>query len=71
MQSLVNAVEKVGYVPELFKSVEAVNYHQKYKLFANVNAYFAWNLAGKRNEIWGLSFKSNTDDIRDALSRLR
>lgn len=70
VQALVRTAEKVGYTPELLKSVEAVNGRQKEKLFTHVNAYFGGDLQGKRIALWGLSFKPNTDDMRDASSRV-
>jgi len=70
VQALVKTAEKVGYVPALLKSVEQVNYRQKDKLFAHVQAYFEGDLKGKRIALWGLSFKPNTDDMRDAPSRV-
>jgi UDPglucose 6-dehydrogenase len=70
VQALVRTAEKVGYVPELLKSVEAVNSRQKEKLFSHVKAYFGGDLQGKKIALWGLSFKPNTDDMRDASSRV-
>jgi UDPglucose 6-dehydrogenase len=70
VQALVRTAEKVGYVPELLKSVEAVNSRQKEKLFSYVKAYFGGDLQGKKIALWGLSFKPNTDDMRDASSRV-
>uniref|UniRef100_UPI0035670169 UDP-glucose dehydrogenase family protein n=1 Tax=Zhongshania sp. TaxID=1971902 RepID=UPI0035670169 len=70
VQALVKTAEKVGYTPALLTSVEQVNYRQKDKLFAHVQAYFDGDLAGKRIALWGLSFKPNTDDMRDAPSRV-
>ncbi len=70
VQALVRTAEKVGYVPALLKSVEAVNSRQKEKLFSHVEAYFGGDLQGKRIAVWGLSFKPNTDDMRDASSRV-
>lgn len=70
VQALVRTAEKVGYVPALLKSVEAVNSRQKEKLFGHVQAYFDGDLKGKRIALWGLSFKPNTDDMRDASSRV-
>jgi UDPglucose 6-dehydrogenase len=70
VQALVRTAEKVGYVPALLKSVEAVNSRQKEKLFTHIQAYFVGDLAGKRIALWGLSFKPNTDDMRDASSRV-
>lgn len=70
VQALVRTAEKVGYVPELLKSVESVNLRQKSKLFANLSSYFDGALSGKKIALWGLSFKPNTDDMRDAPSRV-
>jgi UDPglucose 6-dehydrogenase len=70
VQALVRTAEKVGYTPELLKSVEAVNSRQKEKLFSHVKAYFGGDLQGKKIALWGLSFKPNTDDMRDASSRV-
>jgi UDPglucose 6-dehydrogenase len=70
VQALVRAAEKVGYAPELLKSVEAVNSRQKEKLFCHVKSYFGGDLQGKKIALWGLSFKPNTDDMRDASSRV-
>ncbi|QQD18945.1 UDP-glucose/GDP-mannose dehydrogenase family protein [Spongiibacter nanhainus] len=70
VQALVRTAEKTGYQPELLKSVEAVNYRQKNKLFEHLSHYFDGDLAGKKIALWGLSFKPNTDDMRDASSRV-
>jgi UDPglucose 6-dehydrogenase len=70
VQALVRTAEKVGYAPELLKSVEAVNSRQKEKLFTHIQAYFGGDLLGKKIALWGLSFKPNTDDMRDASSRV-
>lgn len=70
VQALVSTAEKVGYTPELLRSVEAVNKRQKGKLFENLSQYFNGDLKGKKIALWGLSFKPNTDDMRDAPSRV-
>lgn len=70
VQALVRTAEKVGYTPELLRSVEAVNKRQKCKLFENLSAHFGGELQGKKIALWGLSFKPNTDDMRDAPSRV-
>lgn len=70
VQALVRTAEKVGYVPELLRSVESVNRRQKNKLFDGLSAYFDGDLGGKKIALWGLSFKPNTDDMRDAPSRV-
>jgi len=59
----------VGYTPELLHAVEAVNFRQKEKLFDKISAYFDGDMAGKTIALWGLAFKPNTDDMREASSR--
>lgn len=70
VQALVRTAESVGYDAEILKSVEAVNFRQKRKLFEKINKHFGNNLRGKTFALWGLSFKPNTDDMRDAPSRV-
>lgn len=70
VQALVKTAESIGYESELLKAVESVNYRQKSKLFDKVSNYFNGDLAGKTFAIWGLSFKPNTDDMREASSRV-
>ncbi|MCF6263993.1 MAG: UDP-glucose/GDP-mannose dehydrogenase family protein [Xanthomonadales bacterium] len=69
VQALVRTAESVGYDAEILKSVEAVNVRQKNKLFEKINKHFGNDLKGKVFALWGLSFKPNTDDMRDAPSR--
>lgn len=71
VQALQKAAEQVGYNAELLKATETVNYRQKNKLFEKVKQHFgsANALAGKTMAVWGLSFKPNTDDMREAPSR--
>lgn len=59
----------VGYTPELLHAVEAVNFRQKEKLFDKISTFFDGNLSGKTIALWGLAFKPNTDDMREASSR--
>ena len=54
----------------MLKSVEAVNYAQKRVLFDKVSHHFEGNLKSKVIALWGLSFKPNTDDMREAPSRV-
>lgn len=70
VQALIRTADKIGVEPELLKSVEAVNYRQKRKLFELVSKHFNGNLHGKTFAIWGLSFKPNTDDMREAPARV-
>ena len=53
-------------VPEMLKAVDNVNERQKTMLFNKVEAEFGSDLSGKRIAIWGLAFKPETDDIREA-----
>jgi UDPglucose 6-dehydrogenase len=70
----VNALERtareVDYDAQLLSAVEAVNYRQKRVLFEKINRHFANDLKGKTFALWGLSFKPNTDDMREASSRV-
>lgn len=70
VQALVRSANDVGYKAQILESVEAVNYKQKEKLFGYINRHFNGELAGKKVALWGLSFKPNTDDMREASSRV-
>lgn len=69
----VRALEQIAlahdYQPELLHAVEAVNFRQKEVLFDKINAHFNGDLQGKTIALWGLAFKPNTDDMREASSR--
>lgn len=54
----------------LFEAVENINFRQKTLLFSRIKQYFKRNLRGKRIALWGLAFKPQTDDMRDAPSRI-
>ena len=58
-----------GHEPRLLNAVEAVNATQKKKLFALLDGHFGGKLAGRTIALWGLAFKPNTDDMREAPSR--
>jgi UDPglucose 6-dehydrogenase len=58
-----------GYEARLLTAVEAVNDEQKGKLFELIQRHFGTGLAGKTIAVWGLAFKPNTDDMREASSR--
>ena len=58
-----------GYKAELLHAVESVNFRQKQKLFEKISSHYAGDLKGKTFALWGLSFKPNTDDMREASSR--
>lgn len=69
IRSLERTAAAAGYDAELLRSVEAVNERQKRVLFTKINDHFGGDLTGRRIGLWGLSFKPNTDDMRDAPSR--
>lgn len=58
-----------GYEAKLVTTVDEVNNQQKESLFNKVEHFFSGDLSGKTFAIWGLSFKPNTDDMREAPSR--
>ncbi|MSP07285.1 MAG: UDP-glucose/GDP-mannose dehydrogenase family protein [Chitinophagaceae bacterium] len=66
VQALVKSSNEVNYEFEILKAVEKVNALQKLHLVNKINAYFKNDLQGKKIAMWGLAFKPNTDDIRDA-----
>jgi len=68
VQALVNIANDHGYNPELISSVERVNKAQKKVLFSKLITQFGNNLNGKKIAVWGLSFKPETDDMREAPS---
>ncbi len=70
VQALVRTAEQVGYTPRLLKAVEDINNDQKFKLPQYVIRHFGDDLRGKTFALWGLSFKPNTDDMREASSRV-
>jgi len=71
VQALVRTASSVGYHAELLSAVENVNAKQKNKLFELISRHYggAQNLRGKIFALWGLAFKPNTDDMREAPSR--
>jgi UDPglucose 6-dehydrogenase len=69
VRSLERVAAGAGYDAQLLRAVEDVNERQKRVLFQKVWTYFEGRLSGKTLAVWGLSFKPNTDDMRDAPSR--
>ncbi len=59
-----------GYTPELLHAVEAVNFRQKRRLPEKIAAHYQGQLKGRTFALWGLAFKPNTDDMREASSRV-
>ena len=69
VQALQRSAEEVGYDASILSAVESVNARQKQVLFNKMKAHFG-SLRGKTIAIWGLAFKPNTDDMREAASRV-
>ena len=68
VSSLEKVAESVGYDAKLVRAVNQVNDHQKNQLFEKISAHFGGDLRGKTIALWGLAFKPNTDDMREAPS---
>ena len=68
VKALVKTAADHGYPMRILQAVEEVNEQQKSILFRKVDKYFKGNLKGKRVAIWGLAFKPETDDMREAPS---
>ena len=66
VQALIMSSDEVNYEFEILKAVEKVNANQKLHLVDKVKKYYNNNLQGKHFALWGLAFKPNTDDIREA-----
>lgn len=68
VRALVEMSKSVGYAPDLLQAVESVNEYQKKILVEKIISRFGANLTGYKFAVWGLSFKPNTDDMRQAPS---
>jgi UDPglucose 6-dehydrogenase len=66
VQALGKSAQEVHYNFEILDAVMQVNEKQKLHLMSSINKYFDGNLKGKKFALWGLAFKPNTDDIREA-----
>lgn len=68
VKALINTAKNVGYKMQVLEAVEAVNQNQKTILFKKLLNQFDGDLSGKKIAVWGLSFKPETDDMREAPS---
>jgi UDPglucose 6-dehydrogenase len=68
--ALQRTAEEAGRPLQLVSAVEKVNEAQKHVLGTKIKAHFGTRLAGRRIAVWGLAFKPNTDDMREASSRV-
>lgn len=66
VKALINTGKEYGYDMSIIRSVEEVNERQKSIVYEKLNRIFEGNLAGKRIAVWGLAFKPETDDMREA-----
>ena len=70
VKALAKSAEDHGYESNLLTAVDLINHRQKELLFQKISSHFKGNLAGKIVALWGLAFKPNTDDMREAPSRI-
>lgn len=68
VQALIKTAKDYNYDLQVLQAVEAVNKHQKTVLFHKLYNYYGGDLKGKTIAMWGLSFKPETDDMREAPS---
>ncbi len=68
VQALAATAREYGYTPRIIDSIEAVNNDQKKNLFKIIKEHFEGALSGKTIAVWGLAFKPQTDDMREAPS---
>ncbi len=68
VKALIRTAAQQGYRMQVLEAVEAVNERQKGILFEKIERYFNGDLAGRSVAMWGLSFKPETDDMREAPS---
>ena len=68
VKALIKIGENVGHKMRIISAVEEVNENQKMVLFHKLNHYFKGDIKGKTIALWGLSFKPETDDMREAPS---
>lgn len=69
VQALERTAQSVDYPARILAAVEATNAEQKQTLYRKLSAHFNGDLANKTIAVWGLAFKPNTDDMREAPSR--
>ncbi|MFC6633268.1 UDP-glucose dehydrogenase family protein [Microbulbifer taiwanensis] len=70
VKALITTASKLGLAADILNSVEQRNHRQKHYLLDKIEAHFGDDLSGKTFALWGLAFKPNTDDMREAPSRV-
>jgi len=70
VKALIRSAHEVGYEADILQAVEAVNQRQKSLLVRKLRKILGGALKGRSFALWGLAFKPNTDDLREAPSRV-
>ncbi|MEZ5490851.1 MAG: UDP-glucose/GDP-mannose dehydrogenase family protein [Gammaproteobacteria bacterium] len=70
IRALINSAREINYESKILNAVEEVNNAQKGKLLDIISAHYKGELGGRTFAVWGLAFKPNTNDMRDAPSRV-
>jgi UDPglucose 6-dehydrogenase len=70
VHALIQSADEIGYEAALVRAVNQVNDRQKEVLFRRIHSHFKGDLKGRTLAVWGLAFKPNTDDMREAPSRV-
>lgn len=70
VKALIHSAKEAGCETNLLQAVEAVNERQKHVLFKKIKSYFHADLGGRTIALWGLAFKPETNDMREAPSRV-
>jgi UDPglucose 6-dehydrogenase len=68
VQALAATAREYGYIPRVLDSIEAVNNDQKLVMYSIIRKHFGRSLKGRTIAVWGLAFKPQTDDMREAPS---
>jgi UDPglucose 6-dehydrogenase len=66
MQALIHTARSLSYTPRLLQAAEAINQDQRRLFLKRIQDYYSGDLKGRVFAVWGLSFKPQTDDIREA-----
>jgi UDPglucose 6-dehydrogenase len=70
VKALIHTAREAGFEPKVLQAVEDRNEAQKAVVFDKIHRHFGGDLAGRVVALWGLSFKPNTDDMREAAARV-
>ncbi len=70
VKALIATAKEAGFQPTILNAVEDRNDSQKTVLFDKISRHYGGDLEGRTFALWGLSFKPNTDDMREAASRV-